>query len=288
MKSYSMADLRTSMQKGAWATQARNEPKLNAAYEGASCVVLFFSVNESRAFQGYARMASKTGGAASDVTWMEGQSWGGVFKLEWQTIFDLSFGQVAHLRNPMNEHKPIKISRDGQEVEPSVGLELCAAFDAGYAANPDLSMKRRVTSAEEVAGAAKRPRASGGGGSGGGGGGRGGGGAGGGGGGGRGGGGGGGMDLTTMTYEEYVAAMQQQQAPAHHRSHPRPRAVVPRPSVSLWLSRPPLPSVSQAQQQQMMQQMMLQQQQMMAMMQQQGGYGGGSGRGGGGGGGGFG
>ena len=183
MKSYSMADLRTSMQKGAWATQARNEPKLNAAFEGASCVVLFFSVNESRAFQGYARMASKTGGAAADVTWMEGQSWGGVFKLEWQTIFDLSFGQVAHLRNPMNEHKPIKISRDGQEVEPSVGLELCAAFDAGYAASPDLSMKRRVTSAEEVAGAAKRPRASGGGG--GGGGGRGGGGAGGGGGGGR-------------------------------------------------------------------------------------------------------
>ena len=63
-----------------------------------------------------------------------------------------------------------KISRDGQEVEPSVGLELCAAFDAGYFANPDLSMKRRVASAEEVAGAAKRPRASGGGGGGGGGG----------------------------------------------------------------------------------------------------------------------
>ena len=102
-------------------------------------MVLFFSVNESRAFQGYARMASRTGvgspatlipwdrsvpahghgtpltvaphttrvcvsGDANDAA-AEGRdlwtspdgsatSWGSVFKVKWQTIYDLPFDQV--------------------------------------------------------------------------------------------------------------------------------------------------------------------------------------------------
>ena len=51
--------------------------------------------------------------------------------------------QVMNLRNPYNEDKPIKISRDGQEVEPSVGRQLCVKIDEGYVANPAQSMKRK-------------------------------------------------------------------------------------------------------------------------------------------------
>ena len=32
---------------------------------------------------------------------------------------DLSFKNVQHLHNPWNENKPIKVGRDGQEIEPS-------------------------------------------------------------------------------------------------------------------------------------------------------------------------
>ena len=32
---------------------------------------------------------------------------------------ELSFQKVQHLANPWNEGKPIKIGRDGQEIEPS-------------------------------------------------------------------------------------------------------------------------------------------------------------------------
>jgi YT521-B-like domain len=32
---------------------------------------------------------------------------------------ELSFQKVQHLTNPWNEGKPIKIGRDGQEIEPS-------------------------------------------------------------------------------------------------------------------------------------------------------------------------
>ena len=32
---------------------------------------------------------------------------------------DLPFTKVSHLQNPWNEKKPVKIGRDGQEIEPS-------------------------------------------------------------------------------------------------------------------------------------------------------------------------
>ncbi len=136
MKSFCARDLKISMQKSIWATQQRNEAKLNEAYEGSDAVVLFFSVNESRAFQGYARMDSKTGASEQVWTAQDGtQSWGGVFKVKWQTIYDCGFGEVSHLTNALNENKPVKICRDGQEVEPGVARDLCSIIDHGYAAN---------------------------------------------------------------------------------------------------------------------------------------------------------
>ena len=48
-----------------------------------------------------------------------------------------------HLHNPYNENKPVKISRDGQEIDPAVGHQLACLFDEGYAANPEQSLKRR-------------------------------------------------------------------------------------------------------------------------------------------------
>ena len=80
-------------EKAVWATQPRNEQKLNAAFDEAEAVILFFSVNESRAFQGYARMASRTGEAGTDEdgsalwTGAEGDvrapAWGSTFKVKW-------------------------------------------------------------------------------------------------------------------------------------------------------------------------------------------------------------
>ena len=167
IKSFSARDLNISMQRSVWATQPRNEQRLNEAYNDAEAVVLFFSVNESRAFQGYARMASRTGEAdldtESDAVWTGAESgsavkWGSTFKVKWQTIYDLPFGDVMHLKNPYNENKPIKISRDGQEVEPSVGHALCSTIDEGYVANPSNSMKRRRIEELEELPPARRPK----------------------------------------------------------------------------------------------------------------------------------
>ena len=44
---------------------------------------------------------------------------GGVIKIQWISRKDLSFQNVQHLYNPWNDKKPVKIGRDGQEIEPS-------------------------------------------------------------------------------------------------------------------------------------------------------------------------
>ena len=44
---------------------------------------------------------------------------GGVFKIEWISKNELSFQKTQHLFNSWNDNKPVKIGRDGQEIEPS-------------------------------------------------------------------------------------------------------------------------------------------------------------------------
>ncbi|KAI9674512.1 MAG: hypothetical protein M1817_001850 [Caeruleum heppii] len=58
VKSLTVEDLDLSVRNGIWATQAHNEAALNAAYESADNVYLFFSANKSGEYFGYARMTS--------------------------------------------------------------------------------------------------------------------------------------------------------------------------------------------------------------------------------------
>ena len=55
---------------------------------------------------------------------------GGVFMLDWVNTNELSFSKTLHLFNPLNEGKPVKIARDGQEIDSRVGEELCRLFAA--------------------------------------------------------------------------------------------------------------------------------------------------------------
>ena len=52
------------------------------------------------------------------------KDFGGSFGVQWKVAGSLSFAKVSHLRNPLNENKPLKICRDGQEVPAAVGSEL--------------------------------------------------------------------------------------------------------------------------------------------------------------------
>ncbi|KAF9066456.1 YT521-B-like domain-containing protein [Rhodocollybia butyracea] len=54
----------------------------------------------------------------------KGDTWGESFKIEWICTERLPFHRTRHLRNPWNHDREVKVSRDGTELEPSVGEQL--------------------------------------------------------------------------------------------------------------------------------------------------------------------
>lgn len=85
--------------------------------QNSARVILIFSINMSGFFQGYAQMMSSAGWRRDNV-WSQGSGkcnpWGRSFKVKWLRLNDLPFQRTLHLKNPLNEYKPVKISRDCQ------------------------------------------------------------------------------------------------------------------------------------------------------------------------------
>lgn len=133
IKSNNYENVALSKAKGVWSTPPANERKLNDAYRHAANVILIFSVKESGRFQGFCRLASESRRDGPMVRWVlppgfDRKILTGVFKVDWLNRHECLFANCTHLRNPWNDNKEIKICRDGQEVEPTVGEELCKLF----------------------------------------------------------------------------------------------------------------------------------------------------------------
>ena len=57
------------------------------------------------------------------------EGWGREFKIEWIRTERLPFHRTRHLRNPWNHDREVKVSRDGTELEPTVGERLLEEWD---------------------------------------------------------------------------------------------------------------------------------------------------------------
>lgn len=84
-------------------------------------------------FAGFARMSAPSRRDIPHPSWvlpssMSVKALGGVIEIDWICRNELLFNNTTHLFNPWNDGKPIKIGRDGQEIEPKVGAELCRLF----------------------------------------------------------------------------------------------------------------------------------------------------------------
>ncbi|KAL1212034.1 Zinc finger CCCH domain-containing protein 45 [Cardamine amara subsp. amara] len=121
------------VERGIWATQVMNEPILEGAFNKSGRVILIFSVNMSGFFQGYAEMLSPVGWRRDQI-WSQGggknNPWGRSFKVKWLRLSELPFQKTLHLKNPLNDYKPVKISRDCQELPEDIGEALCELLDA--------------------------------------------------------------------------------------------------------------------------------------------------------------
>ena len=130
MKSNNHENIRIAKEKYAWSTPLPNEKKLSQSYRQHKNIILLFSVRESGRFQGFARLASDVKRSGPSIQWhlphgINANSLGGIFRLQWVCKDDLEFSKCQDVSNPWNDHKPVKISRDGQELPPAIGEKLC-------------------------------------------------------------------------------------------------------------------------------------------------------------------
>lgn len=133
IKSINHENVDLSKSLGVWSTQPQNESRLCSAFREHRNVILIFSVQQSGAFQGFARMISESKPSTKPIPWilperLNNKSLGGVIKVDWLCTKDLPFHETQDLYNPFNDNKPVKVARDGQQVEPSVGKKLCKLF----------------------------------------------------------------------------------------------------------------------------------------------------------------
>lgn len=82
---------------------------------------------------GFARLQCESRRDVTPISWVlppgiSSKALGGVFRVDWICRKELPFSSTLHLFNPWNEGKPVKIGRDGQEIEPRVAEELCRLF----------------------------------------------------------------------------------------------------------------------------------------------------------------
>ncbi|CAL0312924.1 unnamed protein product [Lupinus luteus] len=150
IKSLNNQNISLSVEKGIWATQVKNEPILEEAFHNSGRVILIFSVNMSGSFQGYAQMTSSIERRRGrDNIWSDGSGrsnpWGRSFKVKWLRLYDLPFHKTIHLKNPLNDYKPVKISRDCQELSPEIGLALCELLDGKTDLDDPVSSSSRDT-----------------------------------------------------------------------------------------------------------------------------------------------
>ncbi|KAJ3679361.1 hypothetical protein LUZ60_017372 [Juncus effusus] len=148
VKSCNRENLEISVQQGVWATQRSNESKLNEAFESTDNVILIFSINRTRHFQGCAKMTSRIGGYSGGGNWKYAHGtahYGRNFSMKWLKLCELSFNKTHHLRNPYNDNLPVKISRDCQELEPSIGEQLASLLYV----EPDSELMAMLAEAEQ-------------------------------------------------------------------------------------------------------------------------------------------
>lgn len=152
IKSINHDNVHLSKSMGVWSTPHQNEVRLNQAFQDYRNVILIFSVQQSGAFQGFARMVSESRPTAKPIPWvlperLSLKALTGAFKVEWLCTTDLAFTETHDIINPYNENKPVKVARDGQQVEPNVGKSLCKLFPAGdkrLLLDALVSMRRQV------------------------------------------------------------------------------------------------------------------------------------------------
>ncbi|KAF6017322.1 YTHDC2 [Bugula neritina] len=120
--------LELSQANGLWATGQATASRINAALQECQALFLVFTVQGSSYFHG---LASVSGLAPSNLLSAFGQSnLTTVYFVNWIKSTSIPFTHTQSLYNVLCDNQPISMSRDGQELEVSVGEELVKLWNA--------------------------------------------------------------------------------------------------------------------------------------------------------------
>ncbi|CAH1403730.1 unnamed protein product [Nezara viridula] len=114
-----------------WAFLPTTQSRLVQALKAGKSVILVFSIQGSGHFQGYAHLAGEnpvTGEIPLDLS--GNHSLSAPLPVEWIKRGNIPYHATRHLFNPYNDYAKVQTSRDGQEIEPSVGEALCQLWDS--------------------------------------------------------------------------------------------------------------------------------------------------------------
>uniref|UniRef100_A0A2P2K6A3 YTH domain-containing family protein n=2 Tax=Rhizophora mucronata TaxID=61149 RepID=A0A2P2K6A3_RHIMU len=147
IKSYSEDDIHKSIKYDVWSSTPNGNKKLDAAFRdaegmsssqtGTKCpIFLFFSVNGSGQFVGFAEMVGQVD-FDQDMDFWQVDKWHGFFPIQWHVIKDVPNSHLRHIILENNEGSPVTSSRDTQEIFLKQGLQMLTIFK-NYSAKTSL------------------------------------------------------------------------------------------------------------------------------------------------------
>jgi hypothetical protein len=123
--------LEFSLKKGLWQFGNQTERRLLKAIKSRYSVILIFSVQGSSHFQGFASYSGRVSPDRYSELQSQGQGSGSGIQyfIDWIKKGNVPFQATKHLINLYNDRKKVQTSRDGQELDPSLGSHLCKMWD---------------------------------------------------------------------------------------------------------------------------------------------------------------
>ncbi|KAK3929267.1 3'-5' RNA helicase YTHDC2 [Frankliniella fusca] len=119
--------INAALRENVWAFTITTERKLISAFQEGYAITLIFSIHGSGNFQGVATLLSDK--HQNHVSDMAGPNLCFPLPIKWLKFGDISLQATQNIMNPYNDNRNIQSSRDGQEVEPHVALQLCKLWD---------------------------------------------------------------------------------------------------------------------------------------------------------------
>ncbi|KAI1141223.1 YTH-domain-containing protein [Hypoxylon sp. FL0543] len=132
MRSYSWDHVYQSMEDGLWATQREQADILSDAYSTGVTIVLFFAVNKSHGYQGYAIMKSPPSKEVRRPKWWRSVRWpiSEPFEVEWMNTMHVNAIHVSNIYNRYNLNLPVTRARNCQEFNDSAGRQMVSVLES--------------------------------------------------------------------------------------------------------------------------------------------------------------